>query len=95
MNELGNERKIIYVVFAAITTSVTIGAFGPKILGKATNHLFYGFLGKRIPAGVTKVKITVVGGGGGGGGTSSTAGAAGSGGGGGVSGHRLQGLGAD
>ena len=54
MNELGNERKIIYVVFAAITTSVTIGAFGPKILGRATNELFYGFLGKRIPAGITK-----------------------------------------
>ncbi|MEN9735772.1 MAG: hypothetical protein RL129_482 [Actinomycetota bacterium] len=54
MNELGNERKIIYLVFAAITTSVTIGAFGPKILGNATNHLFYGFLGKKIPAGITK-----------------------------------------
>ena len=51
MHELGNERKIIYLVFAAITTSVTIGAFGPKILGNATNHLFYGFLGKRIPEG--------------------------------------------
>ena len=56
MNELGNERKIIYLVFAAITTSVTIGAFGPKILGKATNHLFYGFIGKRIPAGLTKAE---------------------------------------
>jgi ATP-binding cassette subfamily B protein len=52
--ELGNERKIIYLVFAAITSSVTIGAFGPKILGRATNYLFYGFLGKRIPEGVSK-----------------------------------------
>ena len=56
MNELGNERKIIYVVFAAITTSVTIGAFGPKILGRATNELFYGFLGKKIPAGISKAQ---------------------------------------
>ena len=56
MNELGNERKIIYVVFAAITTSVTIGAFGPKILGRATNYLFYGFIGKKIPAGVSKAQ---------------------------------------
>jgi ATP-binding cassette subfamily B protein len=56
MHELGNERKIIYLVFAAITTSVTIGAFGPKILGNATNHLFYGFLGKRIPEGVSKAE---------------------------------------
>jgi len=54
--ELGNERKIIYLVFAAITASVTIGAFGPKILGRATNYLFYGFLGKRIPEGVSKAQ---------------------------------------
>ena len=54
--ELGKERKIIYFVFAAITASVTIGAFGPKILGKATNYLFYGFLGRRIPEGVSKAQ---------------------------------------
>ena len=54
--ELGNERKIIYLVFAAITASVTIGAFGPKILGRATNYLFYGFLGKRIPEGISKTQ---------------------------------------
>ena len=54
--ELGKERKIIYFVFAAITASVTIGAFGPKILGRATNYLFYGFLGKRIPEGVSKAQ---------------------------------------
>ena len=57
LNELGNERKIIYFVFIFITASVTIGAFGPKILGNATNHLFYGFLGKKIPAGVPKEQI--------------------------------------
>jgi len=38
--ELSNERKIITGVIALITTSVTIGAFGPKILGRATNYIF-------------------------------------------------------
>lgn len=52
--ELGHEKRVLYIVFAFISLSVTIGAFGPKLLGNATNHLFYGFLGKRIPAGVTK-----------------------------------------
>ena len=57
LNELGNERKIIYFVFLFISASVTIGAFGPKILGNATNHLFYGFLGKKIPAGIPKEEV--------------------------------------
>lgn len=54
MVELGNERKILYLVLFFITASVTVSAFGPKILGRATNYLFYGFIGKKIPAGVTK-----------------------------------------
>lgn len=48
LTELGNERKILYLVFLFITASVTIGAFGPKLLGKATNHLFYVKPGKGI-----------------------------------------------
>ena len=52
--ELGKERKIIYLVFIFISASVTIGAFGPKLLGHATNLLFYGFLGKRLPGGISK-----------------------------------------
>jgi ATP-binding cassette subfamily B protein len=56
MVALGKERKILYLVFIFITTSVTIGAFGPKILGHATNYLFYGFIGRKIPAGVSKAQ---------------------------------------
>ena len=52
--ELGHERQILYLVFFFITASVTIGAFGPKILGNATNHLFYGVIGKRLPSGISK-----------------------------------------
>ncbi len=53
-NEIGHERKVLYLVFLFISASVVISAFGPKLLGRATNYLFYGFLGRNIPAGVTK-----------------------------------------
>lgn len=54
LGELGPERRVMSLVFALITTSVVIGSFGPKILGRATNYVFYGFLGHRMPAGVSK-----------------------------------------
>lgn len=56
LKELGPERKIMSFVFVLITTSVVIGSFGPKILGRATNYVFYGFLGRRMPAGVSKAQ---------------------------------------
>jgi len=57
LNELKPERHILITVFALITSSVTIGAFGPKILGRATNEIFNGFIGKKLPAGLTKDQI--------------------------------------
>ena len=54
LNELRSERKILIGVIALITTSVTIGAFGPKLLGRATNYIFYGYLGRKLPAGISK-----------------------------------------
>jgi ATP-binding cassette subfamily B multidrug efflux pump len=56
LKELGPERKIMSIVFALITMSVVLSSFGPKILGRATNYVFYGFLGRRMPAGVTKAQ---------------------------------------
>ena len=56
LSELRAERKVLTLVLALITTSVVIGSFGPKILGRATNYVFYGYLGRRIPAGITKVQ---------------------------------------
>ena len=53
---LGSEKRILVGVLILITTSVTIGSFGPKILGRATNYIFYGFLGRNIPAGVSKIQ---------------------------------------
>ena len=56
LKELHPERKTLALVLSLITTSVIIGSFGPKILGRATNYIFYGFLGRRMPAGVTKAQ---------------------------------------
>ncbi|MSV39924.1 MAG: ABC transporter ATP-binding protein, partial [Actinobacteria bacterium] len=52
LSELGPERKVLSLVLSLITVSVVIGSFGPKILGRATNYIFYGFLGHQLPAGV-------------------------------------------
>ena len=57
LREVGEERKTLYVVFVLITTAVTIGSLGPKILGHATNNIFYGFLGRKLPAGLTKAQV--------------------------------------
>ena len=52
--ELKPERTILITVLSLITTAVVIGSFGPKILGRATNYVFYGFLGRKLPAGISK-----------------------------------------
>ena len=56
LKELHPERRTLVLVLSLITTSVIIGSFGPKILGRATNYIFYGFLGRRMPVGVTKAQ---------------------------------------
>ena len=57
LREVGEERKTLYAVFVLISTAVTLGSFGPKILGHATNNIFYGFLGRKLPAGLTKAQV--------------------------------------
>jgi ATP-binding cassette subfamily B protein len=57
LREVGEERKSLYAVFVLITAAVTIGSLGPKILGHATNDIFYGFLGRKLPAGLTKAQV--------------------------------------
>jgi len=57
LRELGEERKTLYAVFILINTAVTLGSFGPKILGHATNDIFTGFLGKKLPAGATRDQV--------------------------------------
>lgn len=57
LNELRSERKVLIAVLGLLTSSVTIGAFGPKILGRATDEIFNGFIGKRLPTGISKSQI--------------------------------------
>lgn len=57
LRELRSERKVLFAVLALLTSSVTIGAFGPKILGRATNEIFDGFIGKKLPSGASKAQI--------------------------------------
>ena len=57
LREVGEERKSLYAVFVLISAAVTIGSFGPKILGHATNDIFYGFLGRQLPAGLSKAQV--------------------------------------
>ena len=57
LKEVGKERKSLYAVFVLITTAVTIGSFGPRILGHATNDIFKGFLGKKLNSGLTNAQI--------------------------------------
>ena len=47
--------KLILAVMLGIT-SVTFMVLGPEILGNATNVLFDGIVGKRLPAGITKAQ---------------------------------------
>lgn len=54
LGQLRPERQLLLLVVSLTSISVILGAFGPKILGQATNHVFYGFLGRRIPAGISK-----------------------------------------
>jgi ATP-binding cassette, subfamily B, multidrug efflux pump len=54
VREIGRERPTLVAVFILITSGVIIGTIGPKLLGNATNHIFYGYIGRRLPAGITK-----------------------------------------
>jgi ATP-binding cassette subfamily B multidrug efflux pump len=56
LGHLRPERNQLTLVVSLTSVSVVLGAFGPKILGRATNYVFYGYLGRRIPVGVTKAQ---------------------------------------
>ena len=54
LGEIRPEKLNVTFVFLMVSASVIIGAFGPKILGQATNEVFYGYLGKNMPQGTSK-----------------------------------------
>jgi ATP-binding cassette subfamily B protein len=54
LNRLRPERMRIGLVIALALVSVSFATAGPKLLGNATNLLFAGVIGKRLPAGISK-----------------------------------------
>jgi ATP-binding cassette subfamily B protein len=50
------ERARIWVSLALAAISVSLTVLGPKLLGRATDLIFAGVVGRQIPAGVTKAE---------------------------------------
>ncbi|MGN6611954.1 MAG: ABC transporter ATP-binding protein, partial [Angustibacter sp.] len=48
------ERTKLVVVVTLAVVSVLLSSVGPKILGRATDIIFAGFIGSKLPAGITK-----------------------------------------
>jgi ATP-binding cassette, subfamily B, multidrug efflux pump len=53
LRRLAPERALALVVLALAVGSVTLMVLGPRILGQATNIVFRGFIGDRLPSGVS------------------------------------------
>ena len=51
------ESTRIALVISMASGSVAFTVFGPKILGNATDVLFNGVIGKRLPAGMSKLQV--------------------------------------
>ncbi|TPG14920.1 ABC transporter ATP-binding protein [Pedococcus bigeumensis] len=51
------ERAALYAVMALAVGSVALNAVGPKILGKATDLIFAGVVGKTLPATATRDQV--------------------------------------
>jgi len=50
------EKLGVYLVVALAVISVTFSVLGPKILGRATDIIFSGIIGKQLPLGITKAQ---------------------------------------
>ncbi|MFI0961964.1 ABC transporter ATP-binding protein [Streptomyces sp. NPDC021080] len=50
------ERATLYVMLVAVVMSVGLSVVGPKILGRATDLVFAGIVGRQMPAGATKAQ---------------------------------------
>jgi len=56
VRRMAPERVKAVAVIALAVVSVTLSAFGPRILGHATDLIFAGFFGASFPEGVTKAQ---------------------------------------
>ncbi|MDR3202910.1 MAG: ABC transporter ATP-binding protein/permease [Bifidobacteriaceae bacterium] len=51
------ERIKVALVLVLSMASVGLGVLGPKLLGRATNEVFAGFIGSKLPAGMPKEQV--------------------------------------
>ncbi len=56
IKRLRPERPKVIAVIMAGVISVALTAAGPKVLGRATDVIFAGFIGKNLPAGISKAE---------------------------------------
>jgi ATP-binding cassette, subfamily B, multidrug efflux pump len=56
VTRLRSERRLVAAAGVLGVVSVTLSVIGPKILGNATDLIFTGLIGGRMPAGVTKAQ---------------------------------------
>ncbi|ONM46510.1 ABC transporter ATP-binding protein [Nocardia donostiensis] len=54
LRRLAPERGYVVLIVVLAIVSVVLNILGPYILGKATNLIFDGVVGKQLPAGITK-----------------------------------------
>lgn len=54
IGRLGPQRRLVAAVMALGITGTAIGVVVPRILGHATDLLFNGVIGRRLPAGISK-----------------------------------------
>jgi ATP-binding cassette, subfamily B, multidrug efflux pump len=57
LQRLSPQRLKLAAVIGLGVTSVTFMVIGPKILGRATDLIFAGAIGKRLPAGLTEAQV--------------------------------------
>ncbi|MEU5767998.1 ABC transporter ATP-binding protein [Streptomyces asoensis] len=53
----GPERFTLYTMLGCVVLSVGLNVVGPKILGKATDLVFAGIVGRQMPAGASKEQV--------------------------------------
>ncbi|GAB4009766.1 ABC transporter ATP-binding protein [Nocardioides ultimimeridianus] len=57
LRDLSPERGMLYGVLVLAIGSAVLMALGPRLLGHATDKVFNGFLGQKLPAGFTKEQL--------------------------------------
>ncbi|WP_327428526.1 ABC transporter ATP-binding protein [Streptomyces sp. NBC_01236] len=57
LSQFKPERLTMYGMLCAVVLSVALSVIGPKILGKATDLVFAGIIGRQMPSGSTKAEV--------------------------------------